>query len=288
MEWRGRRESENVEDRRGIGGITFIGGGAGLVIILIISLLTGQNPLRLLQQVGGGGTQVAVDGNSPATGSSSSDDPLSHFVRVVLADTEDVWNARFAAMGKDYPEPKLVLFTMQVNSACGGASAASGPFYCPEDGKVYIDLSFYNELHRRFGAPGDFAQAYVIAHEVGHHVQRLLGISEKVERLRGRVTQEEYNRWSVRLELQADFLAGVWAHDTERAKQVLEAGDLEEALRAAAAIGDDTLQRRSRGYVVPESFTHGTAAQRVHWFRKGWETSDLNQGDTFSLSDSEL
>jgi uncharacterized protein len=201
---------------------------------------------------------------------------------VVLADTEDAWHAIFRKMGRQYQEPKLVLFAGQTRSGCGHASGASGPFYCPQDGRVYIDLSFYRMLQERFGAPGDFAQAYVIAHEVGHHVQNLLGISDQVQAARGRVSEAEYNRLSVRLELQADFFAGVWAHHADRAKGVVEPGDIEEALRAASAIGDDNLQRRSQGRVVPDSFTHGSSEQRVRWFRKGYETGDIRQGDTFS------
>lgn len=283
MQWRGRRESSNVEDRRRMGGLPVVGGGVGLLIVIVISLLTGADPTAFLRN-GGGSTQVALE--QPSTGAGS--DERSQFVAVVLADTEDVWNEQFARLGRTYEEPKLVLFSDQVRSACGHASAAVGPFYCPEDRNVYIDLSFYDQLQRRFGAPGDFAQAYVVAHEIGHHVQKLLGISDKLEGLRGRLSREQFNRLSVRLELQADFLAGVWAHHTQRAKHVLEAGDLEEALRAASAIGDDNLQKESQGYVVPESFTHGTSEQRVRWFRKGLETGDISAGDTFAISDREL
>lgn len=207
---------------------------------------------------------------------------------MVLADTEDVWNEQFRAMGRSYEEPRILLFTGYVQSACGGASSQVGPFYCPADGKVYIDLSFFEELSRRFGAPGDFAAAYVIAHEVGHHVQNLLGIGVAVRSRRQRVSQEEANRLSVRQELQADFLAGVWAHYAQRSLDVLEPGDLEEALRAAAAIGDDTLQQKTQGYAVPDSFTHGTSAQRVRWFRRGFESGDLSMGDTFGTSWGEL
>jgi len=234
----------------------------------------------LAQQQGG-----AVTGQGQTQPQGGPQDELSKFVSVVLADTEDVWNDLFQRIGKDYREPKLVLFSSRVQSACGIAGAASGPFYCPGDDQLYIDLSFYQTLRDRIGAPGDFAQAYVIAHEVGHHVQNLLGITQKLDRMRGRVSEEDYNHLSVRLELQADFFAGVWAHHAQRMKNILEPGDIEEALGAASAIGDDTLQRRSQGYVVPDSFTHGTSAQRVKWFRKGFETGDLAQGDTFSARD---
>jgi predicted metalloprotease len=212
----------------------------------------------------------------------TADDEGKQFVAVVLKDTEDVWGALFERAGKTYEPPHLVLFRGQVESGCGLAGTAVGPFYCPMDRKVYIDLSFYDDLRDRFGAPGDFAQAYVIAHEIGHHVQNLLGISERVSSMRGQVSSEEYNRLSVRLELQADFLAGVWAHHAERAKRILEAGDFEEALGAASAIGDDRLQREATGTVTPDSFTHGTSAQRVRWFRRGFETGDFSQGDTFA------
>jgi hypothetical protein len=211
------------------------------------------------------------------------DDEAKEFVSVVLKDTEDVWGDLFARMGKAYEDPTLVLFDGQVQSACGFASAAVGPFYCPGDAHVYLDTSFFAELDQRFGVPGDFAQAYVIAHEVGHHVQNLLGISERVQRLRERVSEAEANRLSVRLELQADFFAGVWAHHAQRAKQILESGDVEEALSAASAIGDDRLQRQARGTITPDSFTHGTSEQRVRWFRRGFETGDPAQGDTFGV-----
>jgi uncharacterized protein len=281
MQWRGRRESSNVEDRRGVG-LPVVGGGLGLLVILVISLLTGADPRALLDMAGGGG------GTPQPPSATAPTDDRGQFVSVVLADTEDVWNEQFAQLGRKYEDPKLVLFSGMVRSACGRASAAVGPFYCPGDAKVYIDLSFYDQLQRRFGAPGDFAQAYVIAHEVGHHIQNLLGISRRVEEMRGRATQAEVNRMSVRLELQADFLAGVWAHHAQRAKKMLEAGDLEEALRAASAIGDDNIQKQAQGYVVPDSFTHGSSVQRVRWFRKGFETGDLSKGDTFSFSDGDL
>jgi len=278
MLWRDQRESENVEDqRRSGGGRIAIGGGIGGVILVVAYLLLGGDPQALIDS--GQQSQVApsqqVDANAPR-------DEASKFVAVVLADTEDAWREIFRQMGRQYEDPKLVLFSTQTRSGCGFASDASGPFYCPPDRRVYIDLNFYKELRDRFGAPGDFAQAYVIAHEVGHHVQNLLGISAKMDAARGRVSEAEYNKLSVRLELQADFFAGVWARHADRVKHVVEAGDVNEALRAATAIGDDTLQRQSRGYAVPDSFTHGTSAQRVRWFRKGYETGDLRQGDTFA------
>ena len=282
MLWRDQRESENVEDQRqsGGGGRLAIGGGIGGVILVVAYLLLGGDPQALIDsQPRSDVTQTQrADSNTPR-------DDASKFVAVVLADTEDAWHAIFAKMGRRYEEPKLVLFTDQTRSGCGFASGATGPFYCPEDRRVYIDLGFYRELRDRFGAPGDFAQAYVIAHEVGHHVQNLLGISERVQAARGRVSETEYNRLSVRLELQADFFAGVWAHYADRVKHVVEAGDIEEAIRAASAVGDDNLQRRARGHVVPDSFTHGSSEQRVRWFRKGYQTGDLNQGDTFQARD---
>jgi predicted metalloprotease len=282
MLWQGRRESENIEDARGSGGgrRVAVGGGIGGVILVVAYLLLGGDPQALLdqQQQSSLSSTRQVDPNAPR-------DEATKFVAVVLADTEDAWKAQFRQMGRTYEEPKLVLFSDQTRSGCGFASAASGPFYCPEDRRLYIDLAFYRMLRDRFGAPGDFAQAYVIAHEVGHHVQNLLGISDKVQAARGRVSEAEYNQLSVRLELQADFFAGVWARYAERVKQVVEAGDIDEAMRAASAVGDDTLQRRSRGYVVPDSFTHGSSAQRVRWFRKGYDTGDLRQGDTFSARD---
>jgi predicted metalloprotease len=282
MLWQGRRESENIEDERGSGGgrRVAVGGGIGGVILVVAYLLLGGDPQALLeqQQQSSISSTRQVDPNAPR-------DEATKFVAVVLADTEDAWTAQFRQMGRTYEEPKLVLFSDQTRSGCGFASAASGPFYCPEDRKLYIDLAFYRMLRERFGAPGDFAQAYVIAHEVGHHVQNLLGISDKVQAARGRVSEAEYNQLSVRLELQADFFAGVWARYAERVKQVVEAGDIDEAMRAASAVGDDTLQRRSRGHVVPDSFTHGSSAQRVRWFRKGYDTGDLRQGDTFAARD---
>ncbi|CAN5149315.1 neutral zinc metallopeptidase [soil metagenome] len=280
MLWQGRRQSSNVEDVRRSGGKGLVvGGGIGTVIFVVAFLLLGGDPQVLMEtaQQGQSSQPAQVDPNAPK-------DELSQFVAVVLADTEDAWNEIFRQMGRKYEEPKLVLFANQTQSGCGFASGASGPFYCPQDGRVYIDLSFYRALQERFGAPGDFAQAYVIAHEVGHHVQNLLGISGKVQAARGRVSEAEYNRLSVRLELQADFFAGVWAHHADRAKGVVESGDIEEALRAASVIGDDNLQRQTQGRVVPDSFTHGTSEQRVRWFRRGYETGDIRQGDTFSAT----
>jgi uncharacterized protein len=282
MLWQGRRESENVEDVRGSGGgrRLAVGGGIGTVVLVVVYLLLGGDPLALLesQQQAQISQPGQIDNQAPR-------DEASRFVAVVLADTEDAWSEIFRQMGRQYEEPRLVLFTDLIQSGCGFASGASGPFYCPEDRRVYIDLGFYHLLQQRLGAGGDFAQAYVIAHEVGHHVQNLLGISDRVQAARGRVSESEYNQLSVRLELQADFLAGVWARYADRVKGVVEAGDIEEAMRAAAAVGDDRLQGRSRGYVVPDSFTHGTSEQRVRWFRRGYETGDLRQGDTFNAPD---
>jgi predicted metalloprotease len=291
MQWRGRRQSDNLEDERGRrvvrgGGMVGIG-GTGLVVILLLSLLTGQNPLDMLgeiasQQQGAGGVSTGEQYDQPYR-ESAADQEQREFVSVVLADTEDVWQQTFRDdLGRTYQEPHLVLFSGAVESGCGFAQAAVGPFYCPADQKVYIDLAFYDELQRRFGAPGDFAQAYVIAHEVGHHVQNLLGISGKVSAAQQRAGRDAANELSVRLELQADCLAGVWAHQTQRQKQVLERGDVEEALGAAAAVGDDSIQKKTQGYVVPESFTHGSAEQRMRWFKRGFESGSVDACDTFS------
>lgn len=256
-----------------------LGGGIGTVILVVLYLVLGGDPQALFNSQQAQLPQTAqYDSQAPR-------DDASKFVSVVLADTEDAWHEIFRQMGREYQEPKLVLFTDRTQSGCGFASGATGPFYCPEDRRVYIDLGFFRELQGRLGAGGDFAEAYVIAHEVGHHVQNLLGISDRVQAARRRVSEAEYNRLSVRLELQADFLAGVWARYTDRVKHVVEAGDIEEAMRAASAVGDDRLQSRSRGYVVPDSFTHGTSEQRVRWFRRGYETGDIRQGDTFNASD---
>lgn len=285
MRWQDLRPSNNVEDQRGSGGgfsgksIALGGGGIGTLIIVILYALMGGNPQQLMQQ----GGQTGTSGGAAPAQLSAEDKQLGEFVKHVLGDTEDVWHKLFVQMKREYREPRLVLFSDRVESGCGFASAATGPFYCPEDQKVYIDLAFYRELQNRFKAPGDFAQAYVIAHEVGHHVQKLLGISDMVHQKRQRVSETEGNDLSVRLELQADFFAGVWAHHAQTMKHVLEPGDIEEALRAATQIGDDNIQKQARGYVVPETFTHGTGAQRVRWFRKGFDTGDPAQSDTFSI-----
>ena len=283
MQWRGRRQSSNVDDQRGRsggGGMAVKGGLGTVVIVLIISLIMGKNPLELLSQVQGTDGSVTTEQTSPDYQPTAEEQELSEFVKVVLADTEDVWHS----IMKDYREPTLVMLTGQVQSACGTASSSTGPFYCSEDERVYIDLSFYQELKDRFEAPGDFAQAYVIAHEVGHHVQHLLGITDKVHSMQGSLSQEEYNKLSVKLELQADFLAGVWANHAQSMNKILDPGDIDEALNAASAIGDDRLQKQAQGYVVPDSFTHGTSAQRMKWFKKGFETGDVNQGDTFNTN----
>lgn len=267
---------------RGGGGVA-LGGGATL-IVLVLAMIMGVNPMSLLSELegGGGGSMVQVDDGTPP---SPEEQELRDFVSVVLADTEDVWTELFAQMGRSYQLPTMVIFRDRVESACGLADSAVGPFYCPADGKAYLDLTFFDELERRFGAAGDFAQAYVIAHEIGHHVQNLLGVSDRVHAMRNRVSEKEYNELSVRLELQADYFAGVWAHHAQRTKNILEPGDLEEALRAASAIGDDTLQRKTRGVVVPDSFTHGSSAQRLRWFKKGFESGDMAKGDTFATDD---
>lgn len=282
MQWRGRRQSGNVDDQRGrtggMGGMAFKGGLGTIVVVLILSVVLKQNPLTMLEQMqqGDPGTsQQNVDWQPTAE-----EAELGQFVGVVLADTEDVWNGLL----EEYREPTLVLFSGSVQSGCGSASSSTGPFYCSEDEKLYIDLDFYEDLKNKLGAPGDFAQAYVIAHEVGHHVQHLMGITDKVHATRGRVSEEEYNKLSVRLELQADFLAGVWAHHAQNMSQILEPGDMEEALNAASAIGDDRLQKQMQGQVVPDSFTHGTSEQRMRWFKKGFDTGDVSQGDTFNVS----
>jgi len=288
MKWEGNRESDNVEDARdsggGGGGFSFGGGrgiGLGTVAIAVVAgWIFGINPLTVLGLLSGGGGPAPQVQQAPAH-RPPVDDKMAKFVSVVLADTEDVWRAQFKQMGGTYREPKLVLFRGSVPTGCGQGQAAMGPFYCPGDQKVYIDLGFYETMRTRLGAPGDFAQAYVIAHEVGHHVQNLLGITGKVDGMRGRVSEAQQNALSVRLELQADCFAGIWAHDAQSARQILEQGDLEEALNAASQIGDDTLQRKSRGTVQPETFTHGTSAQRVTWFKKGLQTGSVNQCNTF-------
>jgi predicted metalloprotease len=282
MQWRGRRQSSNVDDQRGrggVGGMAFKGGIGSIVIVLLISLILGKNPLALLEEMqtqSGPATSEQTTNYQPTP----EEEELGQFVKVVLADTEDVWNSLL----KDYREPTLVMFTGGVQSACGVASSQTGPFYCSEDEKVYIDLSFYEDLKNRFDAPGDFAQAYVVAHEVGHHVQHLMGITDRVHASRERLSEEEYNKLSVKLELQADFLAGVWANHANNMSQILEPGDIDEALNAASAIGDDRLQKQTQGQVVPDSFTHGTSEQRMRWFKKGFESGDVAQGDTFNTT----
>ncbi|MHA4893834.1 KPN_02809 family neutral zinc metallopeptidase [Pedobacter sp. PWIIR3] len=278
MQWFGKG-SGNIDDRRGMSGGA-IGGGIG-VIVVIIGLIFGQDLTGLVSQLPAGEGQATEGKTGDPT------DAEGKFVDGVFESTNQVWEIQFKEMGSTYQEPeKLTLFTDYVQSACGGASSAVGPFYCPGDRKIYIDLSFYEELKNRFGAAGDFAQAYVIAHEVGHHVQNLLGISAKLDAARGKVSETEYNKLSVKLELQADFLAGMWAHHAQNLKDFkLEEGDIEEALNAANAIGDDKLQKQSQGEVVPDAFTHGTSAQRMYWFKKGFETGDLKQGDTFNSNE---
>ncbi len=274
MRWIGRRGSSNVEDRRGTGtGKMVAGGGIGTIIIVLIVWFLGGDP----GQIPGEFENV----QSGPVETTAAEDSMAQFVSVVLADTEEVWAEIFANSGKTYREPKLVLFSGQVESACGFASAASGPFYCPGDEKVYIDLSFCNELKNKFGAPGDFAIAYVIAHEVGHHVQNLLGVLGEVQEQRQQATTAEANKLTVKLELQADFYAGIWANQAQQKFNILDPGDIEEALGAASAVGDDHLQMQSQGHIVPDAFTHGTSAQRMKWFKKGWETGDPGQGDTF-------
>jgi len=282
MRWRGERESSNVEDQRGMsgGGRIAIGGGLGTLVIIIIAVLLGADPRQFLQQVP---NDTAPSTSQAPRPGNTEEEELKKFVSVVLAKTEDVWQDIFRQNGKQYRDPTLVLFTGEVQSACGLGSAASGPFYCPGDQKVYIDLSFYEELRRRFRSPGDFAQAYVIAHEVGHHVQKLLGISDRVDSMQRRMSEVDANRLSVRLELQADFFAGVFARYVQK-QGLLEEGDIEEALNAASAIGDDAIQKQTSGRVVPDSFTHGTSEQRLRWFRKGFDTGDIRQGDTFSAA----
>lgn len=296
MKWRGNRKSTNVDDRRGSSSGRSLGGlGGGLSpmiiglllklittkkgliivgIILAVMYFTGNNPLQLLS---GNNNQVQ---SSTTYKGSPKENELADFSATILANTEDIWNKIIP----NYREPTLVIFTGSVNSACGSASSSTGPFYCPGDEKLYIDLSFFQEMENRLNAPGDFAQAYVIAHEVGHHIQNITGMNRKVQSMRGKVSQTQYNKYSVMLELQADFYAGVWAHHSQRINKMMEQGDLEEALNAAHAIGDDRLQKQSTGRVVPDSFTHGTSAQRMRWFKKGFDTGDVNQGDTFNAS----
>jgi predicted metalloprotease len=280
MKWQGRRGSSNIEDRRGTrygkaGGI-----GIGTVVLALIAMYFGQDPSVVLQNAQQS-TPTAEEGPYQETVDEAQ---LREFISVVLADTEETWGQIFTQAGRTYEQPKLVLFSGAVESACGFAQAAVGPFYCPGDHKLYIDLSFYQELQKRFGAPGDFAQAYVVAHEVGHHVQTLLGISEKNMAARQRASEAEANALSVRQELQADCFAGIWAHNADRLRQLLEQGDIEEGLNAASAIGDDRLQKQARGYVAPESFTHGSSEQRVRWFKRGYESGAVPNCDTFATN----
>lgn len=286
MRWKGGRRSDYVEDRRGQssgGGLRLTGrsGGIGTIVLVLVAMYFGVDPSLLVNMLSG--EQPAVT-SGPQQPRSQAEQELAEFVSVVLADTEDTWTAIFQSANRRYEEPKLVLFSGAVQSACGFAQAAMGPFYCPADRKVYIDLMFYQELRDRFGAPGDFAQAYVIAHEIGHHVQTLLGISERTQAARARLNEVQANQLSVRQELQADCFAGVWAQHADRARQIVEAGDIEEALTAAAAIGDDRLQKQNQGHVAPDSFTHGSSQQRVHWFRQGLQTGDVGSCDTFTAA----
>lgn len=278
MRWRGREKSGNIEDRRGMSaGKIAAGGGLGTIAIVVILWLLGGDPSQLINQLQPGESQRAAD---PAVIEAEAE--LAEFAGVILKDTEDIWHQLFMQNGGTYKEPTLVLFTGAVESACGYSSSATGPFYCPGDEKIYIDLTFLQELQNRLGAQGDFAMAYIIAHEVGHHVQKLMGTTDRLNQLRGRVDETVYNRELVKLELQADFLAGVWAHHAERTKNILEEGDIEEAMGAAEAVGDDRIQMQSQGYVVPDAFTHGTSEQRKTWFMKGFRTGEISQGDTFS------
>jgi len=282
MRWQNRRESSNVEDRRGVSGRTIAaGGGIGGIVLIVLYLLLGGNLGENVPDL-----QLSTDAGSPGESRplTAEEQEAGRFVSVILADTEDVWKTLFSAEGRTYVEPTLVLFTDLTDSACGMAQAATGPFYCPADQKVYIDLGFFAEMQRRLNAPGDFAQAYVIAHEIGHHVQNQLGIMEQVMPRRNQMSEREFNALTVRLELQADFLAGVWAHHAQRMQNVLEEGDIEEGINAAGAVGDDRIQKMTQGYVVPDAFTHGTSEQRVRWFLKGFKSGDLSQGDTFNAS----
>jgi predicted metalloprotease len=282
MRWKTGRRSSNIEDRRGMRvGAGAAKGGIGTLVLVLVALYFGVDPSVVLQGTGSG---TGVSSNPAPVQRSAAEEQLKDFVSVVLADTEDTWNALFRDAGSRYQEPRLVLFSGSVNSACGYAQAATGPFYCPGDQKVYIDLSFYRDLQQRFGAPGDFAQAYVIAHEIGHHVQTLLGISQEVRKAQAKLGKTAANALSVRQELQADCFAGIWAHHANRSRQIVESGDIDEALTAAAAIGDDRLQKQSRGYVSPESFTHGSSAQRTKWFKRGWSKGELSACDTFETA----
>ncbi|MCL4642366.1 MULTISPECIES: KPN_02809 family neutral zinc metallopeptidase [Olivibacter] len=278
MRWKGRRESDNFEDRRGMSGRGLaVGGGIGAIVIALIVSFLGGDPGQVLQQL-----QTAAPQQEQPVEISEEEKELTSFVRTVLASTEDVWSHLFEQEGAAYQTPTLVVFRDQTATECGAGMTAMGPFYCPADQKLFIDLSFNDELKNRFGAPGEFAMAYVIAHEVGHHIQHLNGTMNKVQQMRTRLSEKEYNKLSVKLELQADFLAGVWAHHANKLEQLLEEGDIEAGLQAANAIGDDKLQMQAQGQIVPDAFTHGTSAQRVYWFKKGYQTGDVNQGDTFN------
>ncbi len=283
MRWERGRRSDNIEDRRGmrVGGKGLVGGGIGTIVLVLVALYFGVDPSVVLNQAGGLAPQTTEQ--QPAT-FSPEEERLKEFMSVVLADTEDVWGALFQRSGQTYQQPQLVLFSGAVQSACGHAEAAMGPFYCPGDQKLYLDMSFFNDLAQRHDAPGDFAQAYVVAHEVGHHVQTLLGVSKEVHAARQRASEAEGNALQVRMELQADCFAGVWAHHANQQRQILEPGDTEEALAAAAGVGDDRLQKQARGYVVPESFTHGSSEQRMRWFRLGMQSGDPAQCDTFKAA----
>lgn len=286
MKWKGRAGSRNVEDRRGSGGFGMggkgiLGGGLGIVFIIVFMLL-GGDPGQIINQ-----SQIITQGGNAPYQQTAEEEELAEFASVVLADTEAVWQDIFDEYGEVYQEPILVLYSGYVQSACGTAGSSTGPFYCPGDNKVYIDLSFFQEMETRFDAPGDFAMAYVIAHEVGHHVQNQLGIMDEYQRLRSQMSQTEFNKLTVRLELQADYLAGVWAHYVDD-MNYMEDGDIQEAMNAASAVGDDRIQKQTQGYVVPDSFTHGTSEQRMRWFMKGYNEGDLDQWDTFSLQEAEL
>jgi uncharacterized protein len=281
------RRSDNVEDERGSGvGRRGAGIGIGTIVIVVIGYFMGVSPSTLLSLLNGGDTQSVTAPSSEQPAGDAANDPQVDFVRAILGETEDVWGAYFNSIGKTYVRPKLVLFSGQVSSACGLASAAAGPFYCPGDQKVYIDLSFYRQLATEFGAPGEFARAYVIAHEVGHHVQNLLGITDKAERAEQRSGRTGANQVSVLIELQADCFAGVWAAQAQAARKILQPGDLEQGLQAASSVGDDTLQKREQGTVVPDSFTHGTSAQRVGWFRRGYDSGKIDNCNTFGAGAS--
>lgn len=280
MRWKGRRESDNFEDRRGMSGKGLaVGGGIGAIVIALIVSFLGGDPQEVLQQLQ---NQAPQQQQEQPIEISEEEKELTSFVRVVLASTEDIWSQLYKQSGEVYQAPSLVLYRDQTPTECGSGMTAMGPFYCPADQKLFIDLSFNDELKNRFGAPGEFAMAYVVAHEVGHHIQHLNGTMAKVQQMRGRLSEKEYNKLSVKLELQADFLAGVWAHHANRIEKLLEEGDIEAGLKAANAIGDDKLQMQAQGHIVPDAFTHGTSEQRVYWFKKGFSTGDLGQGDTFN------